>query len=149
MGVAGFTRGGLFAVNTAPTKATYDAVYGGGPLMTRALVALSKAGIRSGREICHDGHREKIAGLKGEARIRLALDYDISPIRTDETLSEVVSRLVEQWDTSFLLFETNQVVHPTFFAQLAQFAASPKPMLVVYKHVWLKEGKVAFESAFP
>src|SRR4029450_7138673 len=49
----------------------------------------------------------------------------------------------------FLLFETNQVVHPTFFAQVAQFAASPKPVLVVYKHVWLNEGKVAFESAFP
>jgi len=60
-----------------------------------------------------------------------------------------VSRLVERWDTSFLLFETNQVVHPTFFSQLAQFAASPKPVLVVYKHVWLKEGKVGFESSFP
>jgi phosphatidylglycerophosphate synthase len=48
-----------------------------------------------------------------------------------------------------LLFETNQVVHPTFFAQLAQFAASPKPVLVVYKHVWLNEGEVAFESGFP
>jgi phosphatidylglycerophosphate synthase len=59
-----------------------------------------------------------------------------------------VSRLVEQWDTSFLLFETNKVVHPTFFAQFAQFAASPKPLLVVYKHVWLTEGKVAFANAF-
>jgi phosphatidylglycerophosphate synthase len=47
-----------------------------------------------------------------------------------------------------LLFETNQLVHPTFFAQLAQFAASTKPVLVVYKHVWLNEGKVAFENAF-
>ena len=148
MGVAGITRAVLLAVNTAPTKATYDAVYGGEPLVTRALVALSKAGIRSVRIICHDGHREKIAMLIEAARTRVALDYDISAIRTGETLSEVVSSLVEQWDTPFLLFETNQVVHPTFFAQLAQFAASPKPVLVVYKHVWLKEGKVAFESAF-
>ena len=75
--------------------------------------------------------------------------YDISPIRTDEMLSEAVSRLVEQWDESFLLFETNKVVHPTFFAQLAQFAASPKPVLALYKHVWLSEGKVAFANAFP
>src|SRR5262245_30530537 len=149
MGVAVITRAVLLAVNTAPTKATYDAVYGGEPLVTRALVAVSKAGIRSVRIICHEGDREKIAALIGKARTRLALDYDICPIRTVDTLSEVVSRLVEQWDTSFLLFETNQVVHPTFFAQLAQFAASPKPVLVVYKHVWLKEGKVAFESAFP
>jgi hypothetical protein len=44
MGVAGITRAVLLAVNTVPTKATYDAVYGGEPLMTRALVALSKAG---------------------------------------------------------------------------------------------------------
>ena len=149
MGVAGITRAVLLAVNTAPTKATYDAVYGGEPLLTRALVALSKAGIRSVWIICHEGDREKIAALIGKARTRLALDYDICPIRTGETLSEVVSRLVEQWDTSFLLFETNKVVHPTFFAQVAQFAASPKPVLVVYKHVWLNEGKVAFESAFP
>jgi hypothetical protein len=108
-----------------------------------------RQGIRSARIICHEGHREKIAALIGTARTRIALDYDISPISTGEILSEVVSRLVEQWDTSFLLFETNKVVHPTFFAQLAQFAASPKPVLVVYKHVWLNEGKVAFASAFP
>jgi phosphatidylglycerophosphate synthase len=148
MGVAGITRAVLLAVNTAPAKATYDAVYGGEPLLTRALVALSKAGIRSVRIICHEGDREKIAGLIGKARTRLALDYDICPIRTGETLSKAVSRLAERWDTSFLLFETNKVVHPTFFAQVAQFAASPKPVLVVYKHVWLNGGKVAFESTF-
>ncbi len=149
MGVAGITRAVLLAVNTAPTRATYDAVYGGEPLLTRALVALSKTGIRSVWIICHEGHHEKIAALIGTARTRVALDYDISPIRADETVSEVVSRLVEQWDTSFLLFETNKVVHPTFFAQVAQFAASTNPVLVVYKHVWLNEGKVTFESAFP
>ena len=149
MGVAGITRAVLSAVNTAPTTATYDAVYGGETLLTRALVALSKAGIRSVWIVCHEEHREKIDVLVGTVRTRVALDYDISPIRAGETLSEVVSRLVEQWDTSFLLFETNQLIHPTFFAQLAQFAASPKPVLVVYKHVWLNEGKVAFESGFP
>jgi len=149
MGVAGITKAVLLAVNTAPTEATYDAVYGGEPLLTRALVALSKAGIRSVWIICHEGHREKIATLIGKARTRVALDYDIFPIRTGETLSEVVSGLVEQWDTSFLLFETNKVVHPTFFAQVAQYAASTKPVIVVYKHVWLNEGKVAFENAFP
>jgi phosphatidylglycerophosphate synthase len=149
MGVAGITRAVLLALHTAPTEATYDAVYGGEPLLTRALVALSKAGIRSVWIICHEGDREKIAALIRTARTRLALDYDISPIRAGETVSEVVSRLVEQWDTSFLFFETNRVVHPTFFAQVAQFAASPKPVLVVYKHVWLNEGKVVFESAFP
>jgi phosphatidylglycerophosphate synthase len=149
MAAAGITKAVLSALNTEPSGAKYDAVYGGEPLLTRALVALSKAGIRSARIICHEGHREKIAALIGTARIRIALDYDISPIRTGETLSHVVSRLVEHWDTSFLLFETNRVVHPTFFAQLAQFAASPKPVLGVYKHVWLTEGKVAFESGFP
>ena len=149
MGVAGITKAVLLALNTAPTEATYDAVYGGEPLLTRALVALSKAGIRSVWIICHEGHREKIATLIGKARTRVALDYDIFPIRTGETLSEVVSGLVEQWDTSFLLFETNKVVHPTFFAQVAQYAASTKPVIVVYKHVWLNEGKVAFENAFP
>ena len=149
MGAAGITKAVLLAVNTGPTEATYDAVYGGETLLTRALVALSKGGIRTVWIICHEGDREKIAALIGTARTRLALDYDISPIRNGETLSKVVSRLVEQWNTSFLLFETNQVVHPTFFAQVAQFAASPKPVLVVYKHAWLNEGKVAFESGFP
>ena len=149
MGVAGITKAVLLALNTAPTEATYDALYGGEHLLTRALVALSKAGIRSVRIICHEGHREKIAALIGTAQTRIALDYDISPIRTGETVSEVVSRLVEQWDTSFFLFETNKVVHPTFFAQVAQYAASTKPVIVVYKHVWLNEGKVAFENAFP
>jgi hypothetical protein len=149
MGVAAITRAVLLAVNTAPTKATHDAVYGGEPLLTRALVALSKAGLRSVWIICHEGDREKIAALIATARTRLALDYDICPIRSGETLSEVVSRIVEEWDTSFLLFETNKVVHPTFFAQVTKFAASPKPALVVYKHVWLNGGKVAFESAFP
>ena len=79
MGVAGITRAVLLAVNTAPTKATYDAVYGGEPLLTRALVALSKAGIRSVRIICHEGDREKIAALIATARTRLALDHDIAP----------------------------------------------------------------------
>src|SRR5262245_13164753 len=149
MGVAGVTKAVLLAVNTAPTEAKYDAVYGGEPLLIRALVALSKTGIRSAQIICHEGHREKIAALIGTARTRLTLTYDISPIRTDEMISEAVSRVVEHWDASFLLFETNKVVHPTFFAQLAQFAGSPKPVLGVYKHVWLTEGKVAFASAFP
>jgi phosphatidylglycerophosphate synthase len=149
MGVAGITKAVLLALDTAPTEARYDAVYGGEPLLTRALVALSKAGIRSVWIICHERQRENIAALIKRARTRLAVDYDISPIRPGEMLSETVSRLVEQWDTAFLLFETNKVVHPTFFAQLAQFAASPKPLLVVYKHVWLTEGKIAFASAFP
>lgn len=149
MAVAGITKAVLLALNTAPTKATYDAVYGGEPLLTRALVALSKAGIRSVGIVSHEEDRETIVALIGKARTRLALDFDICPIRTGETLSEVVSRLAEPWDTSFLLFETDKVVHPTFFAQLAQFAASPKPVLAVYKNVWLNEGKVAFESAFP
>ena len=108
MGVAGITRAVLLAVILDPGKATYDAVYGAGTPLPRALVALSKAGVRSVKIICHEGHREKIATLIGKARARIALDYDISPIRTGETLSEVVSRLVEQWDTSFLLFETNK-----------------------------------------
>jgi phosphatidylglycerophosphate synthase len=149
MGVADITRAVLLAVNTAPAEATYDAVYGGETLLIRALVALSKAGIRSVKIICHEGHREKVAALIVTARTRFALDYEISSIRTGETLSEVVSRLVEQWNTPFLLFETNRIVHPTFFAQVARFAVSTKPVLVVYKHVWLKEGKVAFESKFP
>src|SRR5262245_18981467 len=96
MGVAGITRDDLLAVNTDPTRATYDAVYGGEPLLTRALVALSKAGIRSVLIICHERDREKIAALLGKARTRLALDYDTCPIRTGETLSEVVPRIVEQ-----------------------------------------------------
>ena len=148
MAVAGIAKAVLLALNTAPSEAKYDAVYGGEPLLTRALVALSKAGIRSVRIICHEGHREKVAALIGTARTRIALDYDISPIRTGEMLSEAVSRLVKEWNTSFLLFETNKVVHPTFFAQLAQFAASPKPVLGVYKHVWLTGGKVVFTSEF-
>jgi phosphatidylglycerophosphate synthase len=149
MAAAGITKAVLLALNTEPSGAKYDAVYGGEPLLIRALVALSKAGIRSARIICHEGHREKIAALIGRARTRIALDYDISPMHTGETLSEAVSRIVEEWDASFLLFETNKVIHPTFFAQAAQFAASPKPLLVAYKHVWLTDGKVAFASAFP
>jgi len=149
MAAVGITKAVLLALDTAPSAAKYDAVYGGETLLTRALVALSKAGIRSARIICREGHREKIAALIGTARTRVALDYDISTICADETLSEAVSRLVEGWDESFLLFETDKVVHPTFFAQLAQFAASPKPLLVAYKHVWLTDGKVAFASAFP
>src|SRR5262245_65882248 len=114
MGVADITRAVLLAVNTAPTKATYDAVYGGEPLLTRALVALSKAGIRSVWIICHEGDREKIAALIGKARTRLALDYDICPIRTGERLSEGVSRLVVQSDTSFSLFGDNELCHTKF-----------------------------------
>ena len=66
MGVAGITRAVLLAATTAPTKATYDAVYGGEPLLTRALVALSKAGIRSVWIICHEEYREKIVALIGK-----------------------------------------------------------------------------------
>jgi phosphatidylglycerophosphate synthase len=149
MAVAGITKAVLVALNTEPGEAKYDAVYGGEPLLTRALVALSKAGIRTARIICHEGHREKIAALIGMVRTRIALDYEILPIHTGEMISEVVSRLVKEWDASFLLFETNKVVHPTLFAQSAQFAASPKPVLGVYKHVWLTEGKVNFASSFP
>ena len=149
MAVAGITKAVVLALNSGPSGAKYDAVYGGEPLLIRALVALSKAGIRSTRIICHEEHDKKIAALIGTARTRIALDYDISPVRTGEMLSGAVSRLVAEWDTSFLLFEANQVVHPTFFAQFAQFVGSRKPVLVVYKHVWLTEGKVAFASAFP
>src|ERR1043166_8513096 len=162
MAVAGITKAVVLALNIGPSGAKYDTVYGGEPLLIRALVALSKAGIRSALIICHEGHRGKIAALIGTARTRIALDYDVSPVRTGEMLSEAVSRLVEEWDTSFLLFEANKVVHPTFFAQLAlsidsrsknissalraQFVGSPKPVLVVYKHVWLTEGKIARAS---
>src|SRR5690349_24503237 len=103
MAVAGITNAVLLVLNTTANEATYDAVYGGEPLLIRALVALSKADIRSARIICHEAHREKIAALIGTARTRIALNYDISPIRTGEMISEAVSRLVEQWDTPCLL----------------------------------------------
>ncbi|MGN6734885.1 MAG: hypothetical protein ACTHMB_23390, partial [Candidatus Binatia bacterium] len=96
MAAAGIPKAVLLALNTEPSGAQYDAVYGGEPLLIRALVALSKAGIRSARIICHEGHREKIAALIGRARTRIALDYDISPMHTGETLSEAVSRIVEE-----------------------------------------------------
>jgi hypothetical protein len=44
MAVAGITKAVLLALDTSPSEAKYDAVYGGEPLLIRALVALSKAG---------------------------------------------------------------------------------------------------------
>jgi hypothetical protein len=53
----GIAKAVLIAVNAEPAKAAYHSAYGGETLLNRALIALSKSGVRSGKIICRDGQR--------------------------------------------------------------------------------------------
>jgi phosphatidylglycerophosphate synthase len=81
-------------------------------------------------------------------RKRLALDYEVAELRSDEMLSQHISRIVGEWDEPFLIFETDKIVHPTFFDQTAKFHSQQKPLLFAYKNVWLDNGHVAFTGSF-
>lgn len=138
----------LIALNTEPVGATYDSVYGGETLLNRALIAMSKAGIRLVKIICTDGQREKIELMINSVRKRITLKYEVSELRSDEILSNKISCVVGKWDGSFLIFETDKIVHPTFFDQAAEFHSQQKPLLFAYKNVWLENGQVAFAGSF-
>jgi len=142
------SRAVLLALNTESTGATYDAVYGGETLLNRALIALSKSDIRFAQIICHDGQRTKIESMINSVRKRILLEYEIGELKSDEILSEKISRAVEKWEDSFLLFETDKIVHPTLFRQVAKGNSLQKPLLFVYKDVWLSNGQVVFAASF-
>lgn len=138
----------LIAVDAEPVGAAYDSVYGGETLVNRALIAMSKAGIRLVKIICTDGRREEIEFMITSVRKRIALEYEVSELRSDEILSKRLSAIVREWDDLFLIFEADKIVHPTFFDQAAKFQLQHKPLLFAYKNVWLNDGQVAFAGSF-
>lgn len=142
------TKAVLIALNTEPIGATYDSVYGGETLLNRALIAMSKAGVRLVKIICTDGQRKKIELMINSVRKRITLEYEVSELRSDEILSNKISCVVGKWDGFFLIFEADKIVHPTFFEQAAKFHAQQKPLLCAYKNVWLDNGQVAFAGSF-
>ncbi|MDE2058363.1 MAG: CDP-alcohol phosphatidyltransferase family protein [candidate division NC10 bacterium] len=142
------TQAVLIALNAGPVGATYDSVYGGETLLNRALIAMSKAGIRLAKIICSDGQREQIESIINSVRKRIALEYEVSELRSDEMLSKRISCIVGKWDDSFLIFETDKIVHPTFFEQAAKIHSQQKPLLIAYKNVWSDNGQVAFAEPF-
>src|SRR5215510_10015385 len=144
----GIAKTVLIAVNMEPAEVAYDSVYGGETLLNRALIALSKSGMRSVKIICRDGQREKIASMIDSVRERISLEYEILELKSTEILSEKISRAVEKWEKPFLLFETDKIAHPTFFDQAVQFDSWAKPLLFAYKNVWLDDGQTAFDIAF-
>src|SRR5574337_698243 len=143
------TNAVLIALDTKPASATYDSVYGGETLLNRALIAMSKTGIRQVRIICTDGQREKIEIMIHSVRKRIALEYKVSELKSDEILSKRISCVVKEWDGWFLIFETDKIVHPTIFDQAAKFQSRHKPLLFAYKNVWLDNGQVMFAESFP
>src|SRR5574337_1076568 len=142
------TQAVLIALNIESVGATYDSVYGGETLLNRALIAMSKAGIRTVKIICVDGQRKKIELMITSVRKRIALEYDVSELRSDEMLSKKISCVVGKWDGVFLIFEADKIVHPTFFDQAAKFHSQKQPLLFAYKNVWLNDGQVAFAEPF-
>jgi len=141
------TKAVLITFNTEPTKAAYDSVYGGETLLNRALIALSKSGIQIVKIICHEGQREKIAAMIEAVRSRITLDYEILPLAPTEILSQKIAYAVAEWHDAFLLFETDKIVHPSFFHQAKQLTASSQPLLFAYKDVWLHDGYVTFAAS--
>ena len=67
----------LLALHTAPADVAYDSVYGGETLVNRALIAMSKSGIRSVKIICRAGQREKVASLIKAVRKRISFECEI------------------------------------------------------------------------
>lgn len=143
------TKAVLLALNTAPAGAAYDVIHGGETLLNRALIALSKAGVRCVKIICAEGQREKIELLLGVVRKRLVLEYEVLELPTTALLSDTIFQAVEKWDGRFLLFEADKIVHPTLFAQTVQCTASRKPLLFVYKDIWVQDGQAVFAPSFP
>lgn len=141
------TKAVLIALNTEPAGAAYDSIYGGETLLNRALIALSKSGIQVVKIICRDGQREKIAATIDAVRARISLDYEILELGSVEILSQKIAHAVEKWGDAFLLFETDKIVHPTFFQQAGQLTSSQKPLLFAYKSVWLHDGQVVFAAS--
>lgn len=138
----------LIALDTQPAGATYDSVYGGETLLNRTLIAMSKSGMRVVHIICAGGQRETIQYMINSVRKRIALEYEISELRFDEILSKKISSVVEKWDDSFLIFETDKIVHPSFLDQATKFHSRQTPLLFAYKNVWLDDGQVTFAGAF-
>ncbi len=139
----------LIALNTEPVGAAYDSVYGGETLLNRTLIAMSKAGIRLVQIICADGQREQSEFMINSVRKRIALEYRVSELKSDEMLSKKISSVVGNWDDAFLIFETDKIVHPTFFDQAATFPSRQTPVLFAYNNVWLDDGQVTFAGSFP
>ncbi len=143
------SRAVLLAFNTAPPGASYDAVYGGETLCNRALIAMSKAGIRAVKLLCPEGRRKRLEALVSAVRPRLVLDYELVELRRGETLAEKIVHLAATWDEPFLLFAADKIVHPTFFKQAMQFSAAPQPLLLAHKQVWVQDERVQFAGGFP
>jgi phosphatidylglycerophosphate synthase len=95
--------------------APYATVYGGEILLNRALIALSKSGIRSATIVCQAGQREQITSLIRLITHRLQLHFDIVEKRTDESLAHVLMRATEQWHEVFFSVYCRHHCPPDFF----------------------------------
>jgi len=54
------TKSILFVLNSDHAGVPYSAVYGGETLLNRALIAMSKAGLRWVNIICLEGHQQHL-----------------------------------------------------------------------------------------
>jgi phosphatidylglycerophosphate synthase len=138
----------LLTVRTETRSVACDAVYGGETLLNRALVALSKSGIRMVKIICPKGQPQQLETIIDAVRKRLRLTYEIWELQSTQSLSENIIHVVKGWDERFLIFAVDKIVHPSLFQQALQLPLPDNPVLFAYKDVWIDNGKVCFAPSF-
>ncbi|MBX7150841.1 CDP-alcohol phosphatidyltransferase family protein [bacterium] len=134
----------ILAYNATSDGTQFDARYGGETILNRALVAMSKSGIKSVSILCNSSDKNRIEKQIGSVRHRLTLDYSI--FESNNGLSHIIADIAGKWNQRFLLFNADILVHPTFLNQTVHMQSDCG--LVCYKDVRINNHKIHFTETF-
>ncbi len=142
------TKAVILALTSQHRNSSFDLLYGGETILNRALVAMSKSGIREVVIISTAGNVEKFRQMIGKVKHRLALHYEISELTSDQMLSDKVKEVSATWSDGFLFYETDKIIHPTFLNQVVTADASGKAVIFGYRDVIIKADQLHFDPKF-
>ncbi len=138
----------LITVNSQHQSIVTDVLYGGETLLNRSLVAMSKSGITKATIVSAPGSSQKIMEMISKVDHRLSLKYDITELSQNEILSVKIKSITAGNKESFLIFEADKFMHPTFLQQVVASELPDKAVLPAYKDVLTKDGQVVFAPSF-
>lgn len=143
---ASITHAMILALNAGNDGTQYDAIHGGETILNRALVALSKSGIKHVTILCKNGHQKKIENLIRSVHHRLNLNYSLAIIDTE--LSQNINEIARIWDTDFLLFNADTLVHPTFLTHAVAVKSGLTATLFCYNDIVFTNGQAKAANHF-
>ncbi|NUN47181.1 CDP-alcohol phosphatidyltransferase family protein [bacterium] len=133
----------IIAIKSTNDAPDFDTLYGGETLIGRALVAMSKSGMKYVTIICRMSDRTLIERCVKEVDAeRISVSPTIHSMDDDVNLSKAVNEITKSSESTWMLMTYDKIIHPTFILPVRECVQTPA--LITYNGVMRQGDKVIF-----